>query len=121
MAAVKVGINGFGRIGRLVFRQLLDNNEVEVVAINDLTDANMLAQLLKYDSVHGKLDREVTVIDANFVVDSKEVIVKSVRGAANIRWDDLGVEIVFESTGLIFDRDGSQKHLDAGAKKVVIS
>src|SRR5699024_4488798 len=121
MAAVKVGINGFGRIGRLVFRQLLDNNEVEVVAINDLTDANMLAHLLKYDSVHGKLDREVTVKDDNIVVDGKEVIVKSERDPANIGWDDLGVEIVLESTGRFVDRDGSQKHLDAGAKKVVIS
>src|SRR5699024_2782989 len=102
-------------------RQLLDNNEVEVVAINDLTDANMLAHLLKYDSVHGKLDKEITVKDDNIVVDGKEVIVKSERDPANIGWDELGVEIVLESTGRFVDRDGSQKHLDAGAKKVVIS
>jgi len=121
MAAVKVGINGFGRIGRLVFRQLLENDEVEVVAINDLTDANMLAHLLKYDSVHGKLDKEITVKDDHIVIDGKEVIVKSERDPANIGWGDLGVELVLESTGRFVDREGSQKHIEAGAKKVIIS
>ncbi|WP_026569481.1 MULTISPECIES: type I glyceraldehyde-3-phosphate dehydrogenase [Sediminibacillus] len=119
--AVKVGINGFGRIGRNVFRQALKNDEVEVVAVNDLTDANMLAHLLKYDSVHGILEEEVSVNGANLVVAGKEIIVKSERDPANLGWGDLGVEVVIESTGIFTNRDDAKKHLDAGAKKVVIS
>ncbi|MCT2536053.1 type I glyceraldehyde-3-phosphate dehydrogenase [Aquibacillus koreensis] len=118
---VKVGINGFGRIGRNVFRQALKNNEVEVVAVNDLTDANMLAHLLKYDSVHGKLEEEVTVNGSNLVVAGKEIKVLSERDPANLGWGDLGVEVVIESTGRFTARDDAKKHLDAGAKKVVIS
>ncbi|MRH42037.1 type I glyceraldehyde-3-phosphate dehydrogenase [Aquibacillus halophilus] len=118
---VKVGINGFGRIGRNVFRQALNNNEVEVVAVNDLTDANMLAHLLKYDSVHGKLDAEVTVNGSNIVVAGKEIKVLSERDPANLGWGDLGVEVVIESTGRFTNRADAKKHLDAGAKKVVIS
>ncbi|WP_053218678.1 type I glyceraldehyde-3-phosphate dehydrogenase [Virgibacillus senegalensis] len=119
--AVKVGINGFGRIGRNVFRQALKNDEVEVVAVNDLTDANMLAHLLKYDSVHGILEEEVSVNGSNLVVAGKEIIVKSERDPANLGWGDLGVEVVIESTGIFTNRDDAKKHLDAGAKKVVIS
>ncbi|QTN00293.1 type I glyceraldehyde-3-phosphate dehydrogenase [Sediminibacillus dalangtanensis] len=119
--AVKVGINGFGRIGRNVFRQALKNDEVEVVAVNDLTDANMLAHLLKYDSVHGILEEEVSVNGDNLVVAGKEIIVKSERDPANLGWGDLGVEVVIESTGIFTNRDDAKKHLDAGAKKVVIS
>ncbi|SET10781.1 glyceraldehyde-3-phosphate dehydrogenase (NAD+) [Oceanobacillus limi] len=119
--AVKVGINGFGRIGRNVFRQALKNNEVEVVAVNDLTDANMLAHLLKYDSVHGVLEEEVTVNGSNLVVGGKEIKVMAERDPANLGWGDLGVEVVIESTGRFVDRDSSQKHIDAGAKKVIIS
>ncbi|MDL4839302.1 type I glyceraldehyde-3-phosphate dehydrogenase [Aquibacillus rhizosphaerae] len=118
---VKVGINGFGRIGRNVFRQALKNNEVEVVAVNDLTDANMLAHLLKYDSVHGKLEEEVTVNGTNLVVAGKEIKVLSERDPANLGWGDLGVEVVIESTGRFTKREDAKKHLDAGAKKVVIS
>ncbi|WP_186580930.1 type I glyceraldehyde-3-phosphate dehydrogenase [Aquibacillus kalidii] len=118
---VKVGINGFGRIGRNVFRQALKNSEVEVVAVNDLTDANMLAHLLKYDSVHGKLEEEVTVNGSNLVVAGKEIKVLSERDPANLGWGDLGVEVVIESTGRFTARDDAKKHLDAGAKKVVIS
>ncbi|SHH35254.1 MULTISPECIES: type I glyceraldehyde-3-phosphate dehydrogenase [Virgibacillus] len=119
--AVKVGINGFGRIGRLVFRLALQNEDVEVVAINDLTDAEMLAHLLKYDSVHGMLKEEVSVNGSNIVVGGKEIKVMSERDPAQLGWDKLGVEIVMESTGRFTNREDAQKHLDAGAKKVIIS
>ncbi|HLQ70196.1 MAG TPA: type I glyceraldehyde-3-phosphate dehydrogenase [Bacillota bacterium] len=118
---VKIGINGFGRIGRNVFRQALNNDNVEVVAVNDLTDANMLAHLLKYDSVHGKLKEEVSVNGANLVVGGKEIKVLSERDPADLGWKDLGVEIVIESTGRFTNRKDAQKHIDAGAKKVIIS
>ncbi|WP_163970497.1 type I glyceraldehyde-3-phosphate dehydrogenase [Oceanobacillus halotolerans] len=118
---VKIGINGFGRIGRNVFRQAMKNNDVEVVAVNDLTDANMLAHLLKYDSVHGRLEEEVTVNDTNIVVGGNEIKVLSERDPANLGWGDLGVEVVIESTGRFTQRDDAQKHIDAGAKKVIIS
>ncbi|AXI09951.1 type I glyceraldehyde-3-phosphate dehydrogenase [Oceanobacillus zhaokaii] len=119
--AVKVGINGFGRIGRNVFRQALKNDEVEIVAVNDLTDANMLAHLLKYDSVHGKLDEEVSVNGKNIVVGGKEIKVLSERDPANLGWGDLGVEIVIESTGRFTNGEDAKKHIEAGAKKVIIS
>jgi len=119
--AVKIGINGFGRIGRNVFRAALKNPEVEVVAVNDLTDANMLAHLLQYDSVHGKLDAEVSVNGNNLVVDGKEIQVLSERDPAQLGWGDLGVEIVVESTGRFTNRADAAKHLEAGAKKVIIS
>ncbi|MBY7144065.1 type I glyceraldehyde-3-phosphate dehydrogenase [Virgibacillus sp. NKC19-3] len=118
---VKIGINGFGRIGRNVFRQALKNDDVEVVAVNDLTDANMLAHLLKYDSVHGRLEDEVTVNGSNLVVDGSEINVLSERDPANLGWGDLGVEVVIESTGRFTQRDDAKKHIDAGAKKVIIS
>ncbi|WLR50506.1 type I glyceraldehyde-3-phosphate dehydrogenase [Bacillus tianshenii] len=119
--AVKVGINGFGRIGRVVFRAALKNPNVDVVAVNDLTDANMLAHLLQYDSVHGKLDVKVEVKGNNLVVDGKEITVKAERDPANLGWGDLGVEVVIESTGRFTKRDDAAKHIEAGAKKVVIS
>ncbi|GIO26359.1 type I glyceraldehyde-3-phosphate dehydrogenase [Ornithinibacillus bavariensis] len=118
---VKVGINGFGRIGRNVFRQALKRDDVEIVAVNDLTDANMLAHLLKYDSVHGVLEEEITVNGSNIVVNGKEIKVLAERDPANLPWGELGVEVVVESTGRFVDRDSSQKHIDAGAKKVIIS
>lgn len=119
--STKVGINGFGRIGRNIFRQALTNENVEIVAINDLTDAEMLAHLLKYDSVHGKLDAEIEVIDENLVVNGKTINVTSETNPANIPWKDLNVEVVIESTGRFTKREDSQKHIDAGAKKVIIS
>ncbi|MFY4774922.1 type I glyceraldehyde-3-phosphate dehydrogenase [Metabacillus sp. RGM 3146] len=119
--AVKVGINGFGRIGRNVFRAALNNSEVEVVAVNDLTDANMLAHLLKYDSVHGKLDAEVSVNGSNLVVNGKEIKVLAERDPAQLGWSDFGVEVVVESTGRFTKRADAAKHLEAGAKKVIIS
>ncbi|OLO38160.1 type I glyceraldehyde-3-phosphate dehydrogenase [Alkalihalophilus pseudofirmus] len=119
--ATKVGINGFGRIGRLVFRAALKNPNVEVVAINDLTDANMLAHLLKYDSVHGKIDAEVTVNGESLVVNGQEIKVIAERDPAQLPWGNLGVEVVVESTGRFTNREDAAKHIEAGAKKVIIS
>ncbi|TYS66923.1 type I glyceraldehyde-3-phosphate dehydrogenase [Sutcliffiella horikoshii] len=119
--AVKIGINGFGRIGRNVFRAALKNSEVEVVAVNDLTDANMLAHLLKYDSVHGKLAADVKVDGDNLVVDGKTIKVTAERDPAKLSWGELGVEVVVESTGFFTKRADAAKHLEAGAKKVIIS
>lgn len=119
--ATKVGINGFGRIGRIVFRAALKNPAVDVVAVNDLTDANMLAHLLKYDSVHGKLDATVEVSGNSLIVDGKEIKVIAERDPAALPWGDLGVEVVVESTGRFTARADAAKHLEAGAKKVIIS
>lgn len=119
--AVKVGINGFGRIGRNVFRASLNNPEVEVVAVNDLTDANMLAHLLQYDTVHGKLDAKVEVSGTDLVVNGKTIKVLSERDPAQLGWGDLGIDVVVESTGRFTNREDAAKHLQAGAKKVVIS
>ncbi|MBM7551349.1 type I glyceraldehyde-3-phosphate dehydrogenase [Thalassobacillus pellis] len=118
---VKVGINGFGRIGRNVFRASLQNDDVEVVAVNDLTDANMLAHLLQYDTVHGELEEKVTVNGTNLVVGGKEIQVLSEKDPAQLGWGDLGVEVVIESTGRFTNRADAKKHMDAGAKKVIIS
>ncbi len=119
--AVKVGINGFGRIGRNVFRAALKNPNVDIVAVNDLTDANMLAHLLKYDSVHGTLDADVSVEGEYLVVDGKKIQVLAERDPAQLPWKDLGVEVVVESTGRFTKRADAAKHLEAGAKKVIIS
>lgn len=118
---VKVGINGFGRIGRNVFRAALNNSEVEIVAINDLTDANMLAHLLKYDTVHGTLAENVTVDGEYLVVGGHKVKVLAERDPAQLGWGDLGVDVVVESTGRFTKREDAAKHLEAGAKKVIIS
>ncbi len=118
---VKVGINGFGRIGRNVFRAALNNAEMEIVAINDLTDANMLAHLLKYDTVHGTLQQEVTVDGQYLVVGNQKVKVLAERDPAQLGWGELGVEVVVESTGRFTKREDAAKHLEAGAKKVIIS
>jgi glyceraldehyde 3-phosphate dehydrogenase len=119
--AIKVGINGFGRIGRNVLRAALNNPNIDIVAVNDLTDANMLAHLLKYDTVHGRLDGEVSVSGTNLVVNGKEILVKAERDPAQLAWGDLGVEVVIESTGRFTKRSDAAKHLEAGAKKVIIS
>ncbi|MFC7439917.1 type I glyceraldehyde-3-phosphate dehydrogenase [Laceyella putida] len=121
MAKVKVGINGFGRIGRNVFRAMLNHPELEVVAVNDLTDSKTLAHLLKYDSVHGKLDAEVKVAGDGFSVNGREVKVLAERDPAQIKWADYGVEIVVESTGRFTKRADAAKHMNGGAKKVIIS
>lgn len=117
----KVAINGFGRIGRLTFKVLLENSDIEVVAINDLTDTKTLAHLLKYDSVHGKFPGTVEATDDSLVVNGKSIKVYAEREPTNLPWGSLGVEIVLESTGRFVDRDGAGGHIKAGAKKVVIS
>ncbi|USK33536.1 type I glyceraldehyde-3-phosphate dehydrogenase [Bacillus sp. F19] len=119
--AVKIGINGFGRIGRNVFRAALKNPNVDVVAVNDLTDANMLAHLLKYDSIHGRLDADVKVDGNNLIVDGKTIQVSAERDPAKLSWGERGVEVVVESTGFFTKRADAAKHLEAGAKKVIIS
>ena len=103
--AVKVGINGFGRIGRIVLRAAINNSEIDIVAVNDLTDANMLAHLLKYDSVHGKVNAEVSVDGNVLIVNGKQIIVKAERDPANIGWGELGVDVVIESTGRFTKRE----------------
>ncbi len=119
--SIKLGINGFGRIGRLVFRAALDRPEIEVVAINDLMDAATMAHLLTYDSVHGRLTAEVKVGESAIEVDGREVVITSVKDPGSIDWKGLGVDIVAECTGLFRDRDNAAKHLSAGARKVIIS
>lgn len=118
---IKVAINGFGRIGRLTFKALLDKENVEVVAINDLTDTATLAHLLKYDSVHGKFNGSVTSGDNTITVNDKAVKVYAEREPKNLPWGDLGIDVVVESTGRFVDENGASGHLTAGAKKVVIS
>lgn len=118
---VKVGINGFGRIGRNVFRAALNNSNIEIVAINDLTDANMLAHLLKYDTVHGTLAEDVTVDGEYLVVGGQKVKVLAERDPAQLGWGSLGIDVVVESTGRFTKREDAAKHLEAGAKKVIIS
>ncbi|MBL3655564.1 type I glyceraldehyde-3-phosphate dehydrogenase [Fulvivirga sediminis] len=117
----KVAINGFGRIGRLAFKSLLQKDNIEVVAINDLTDIATLAHLLKYDSIHGKFNGTVETNDEGFIIDGKTIKVLAERDPAQLPWGDLGVDIVLESTGRFVDEEGSKKHIQAGAKKVVIS
>jgi len=119
--SIKVGINGFGRIGRVVFRAALNNPDVEVVAINDLTDTQAMAHLLAYDSVHGRLDAEVTAKDGSIEVNGKSITVTSEKDPAKLAWNDSGVDIAAECTGLFRDRENASKHLDAGARKVIIS
>ena len=121
MSKVKVAINGFGRIGRLTFKALMQKDNVEVVAINDLTDTKTLAHLLKYDSVHGRFPGEVSHDDNAIIVNGKSIKVLAVRDPANLPWGDHGIEIVLESTGLFVDEASAGKHIQAGAKKVVIS
>jgi len=119
--SIKIGINGFGRIGRMVLRAALKQSDVEVVAINDLTDAETMAYLLKYDSVHGQLDMDVTAKEDSIQVDDKSIAIRSVKDPEKIGWGDFGVDIAAECTGIFRDREGASKHLEAGARKVLIS
>jgi len=121
MAKIKVAINGFGRIGRLTFRELLGKENVEVVGINDLTDNNTLAHLLKYDSVHGKFNGTVSADEQSITVNGQRIEVFAEREPKNLPWGKLGVDVVLESTGRFVDEKGAGGHLEAGAKKVVIS
>ena len=118
---IRVAINGFGRIGRNFFRAAFDDEKIEIVAINDITDAATLAHLLKYDSVHGKYGKEVKAEGDSIVVNGKQIKVLSEKDPANLPWKELEVDVVIESTGLFRDREKASKHLDAGAKWVVIS
>ncbi len=118
---IKLAINGFGRIGRVVFREALKNDAVEVVAINDLTDAKMLAHLLKYDSVHGVLDAEVTAEGDSIVVNGKSVKVFEERDPSALPWGELDVDVVIESTGIFRSEEALSKHIEAGAKRVILS
>jgi glyceraldehyde 3-phosphate dehydrogenase len=119
--SIKVGINGFGRIGRLVFRALLDKEGVEVVKINDLTDNAMLAHLLRYDTVHGKFAGTVEATDTHLVVNGHQIEASAERNPENLGWGDLGVDVVVESTGIFRSREKAGLHINAGAKKVIIS
>src|SRR5437868_8250347 len=119
--AVKVGINGFGRIGRNIMRAAMGNRDIDFVAVNDLTNAATLAHLLKYDSVLGNLDTNVRASADGITVEGDQFKVLSVRDPAQLPWKDLGVDVVFESTGLFTKRDDAAKHLAAGAKKVIIT
>ena len=119
--AVKVGINGFGRIGRNIMRAALGDRSIDFVAVNDLTNAGTLAHLLKYDSVLGNLQAKVEAKEGSISVDGDEFKVLSMKDPAQLPWKDLGVDVVFESTGLFTDRDAAAKHLAGGAKRVVIT
>ena len=121
MAKTKVAINGFGRIGRLTFKALLQHDNVEVVAINDLTDNETLAHLLKYDSVHGRFQGEVSYDNDSLTVNGKRITALAERDPKQLPWGKMGVDIVLESTGRFVDEEGAGQHLTAGAKKVVIS
>ena len=119
--SLRVAINGFGRIGRNFLRTSWGNKELEIIAINDLTDAKTLAHLLRYDSVHGIFDAEIKTSDGSIVIDGKEIKVFAVTEPEKLPWNDLGIDVVIESTGRFVDRLSATKHLDAGAKWVIIS
>jgi glyceraldehyde 3-phosphate dehydrogenase len=119
--STKIAINGFGRIGRLTFRNLIESDKVEVVAINDLTAVDMLAHLLKYDSAHGRFNGTVTHTENSLIVNGKEITVYAQRDPETLPWGEIGVEVVVESTGFFTNAEGMGKHITAGAKKVVLS
>ena len=120
--AIKVGINGFGRIGRNVLRAAVQNfSDIQIVGINDLLDADYLAYMLQYDSVHGRFDGEVSVVDGQLVINGQTIRLSQERDPANLKWDEVGAEVVIESTGLFLTKETAGKHLEAGAKKVIMS
>jgi glyceraldehyde 3-phosphate dehydrogenase len=121
MAKVKVGINGFGRIGRLVFRAASTRSDVQIVGINDLIDVDYMAYMLKYDSTHGRFQGEVDIKDGNLIVNGNTIRVTAERDPANLKWADVGAEYVVESTGLFLTQETAQKHIEAGAKRVIMS
>jgi len=118
---IKVGINGFGRIGRMVFRASVGRKDMVVVGINDLLDVNYLAYMLKYDSVHGKFEGTVEVKDGQLIVNGNKIRITAEKDPSALKWGDIGAEVVVESTGFFLDKVTAQKHIDAGAKKVVLS
>jgi glyceraldehyde 3-phosphate dehydrogenase len=121
MGKTKIGINGFGRIGRLVFRSAMERDNVEVVGINDLIDAEYMAYMLKYDSTHGIFNGTVEVQAGNLIVNGKKIRVTAEKDPTNLKWNEVGAEIIIECTGLFLTKETGQKHIDAGAKKVVFS
>ncbi len=121
MSKIKIGINGFGRIGRLVFRAAQNFSDVEIVAINDLIDVDYMAYMLKYDSTHGKFNGTVEVKDGKLVVNGNAIRVTAVKNPAELKWNEVGAEYVVESTGLFLDKEKAQGHIEAGAKKVIMS
>ena len=121
MQKIKVGINGFGRIGRITFRIILERDDMEVVAINDLLTIDQLAYLLKYDSVHGKLNDEISTRDSNLVVNGKEIRVTSIKNPSDLNWNGVGVEVVAECTGIFTTMEKAELHIKGGAKKVAVS
>ena len=118
---MKIGINGFGRIGRLAFRAAIERADIEVVGINDLVEPDYMAYMLKYDSTHGKFNGTIEVKDGNLVVNGQTIRVTAEKDPANLKWGDVGAEVIIESTGLFLTQEAAQKHIDAGAKKVVMS
>jgi len=118
---IKVGINGFGRIGRIVFRSAQERSDIEIVAINDLLDADYMAYMLKYDSTHGRFNGTVEVKDGHLVVNGKTIRVTAERDPANLKWNEVNVDVVAEATGLFLDDATARKHITAGAKKVVLT
>lgn len=118
---IKVGINGFGRIGRIVFRAAQERSDIEIVGINDLLDAEYMAYMLKYDSTHGRFNGTVEVKDGHLVVNGKTIRVTSERDPANLKWNEIGVDVVAEATGLFLTDETARKHIQAGAKKVVLT
>lgn len=121
MKKINVAINGFGRIGRVFFRCAFNNPNINIVAINDITDTKTLAHLLKYDSVHRKFNGKVSVENNNLIVDGKEIKILSSKDPEQLPWKDLNIDIIIESTGLFLDKASAQKHLNAGAKKIILS
>ena len=120
--AIKVGINGFGRIGRMVFRAVAkDFKDIEIVAINDLLEPSYLAYMLKYDSVHGRFNGDIQVDGNNLIVNGKKIRLTAVKDPAELKWGEVGADIVIECTGLFLTKDTCEKHIQAGAKKVVQS
>jgi glyceraldehyde 3-phosphate dehydrogenase len=121
--AIKIGINGFGRIGRMVFRAAVQNfaNDVEIVGINDLLEPDYLAYMLKYDSVHGRFKGDVAVDGNNLIVNGKKIRLTAVKNPAELKWDEVGADVVIESTGLFLTKETAEAHLKAGAKKVILS
>ncbi len=118
---IKVGINGFGRIGRFVFRAAAQRTDIEIVGINDLIDIDYMAYMLKYDSTHGRFNGTVEVVEGQLIVDGKNIRVSAVRNPEELKWDEIDVDVVVESTGLFLTDESARKHLTAGAKKVVLS
>jgi len=118
---MKIGINGFGRIGRLAFRAAINKPNIEIVGINDLVDPDYMAYMLKYDSTHGEFKGTIEVKDGHLVVDGKTIRVTAEKDPANLKWNEVGAEVIIESTGLFLTKELAQKHIDAGAKKVVMS